>query len=81
MTTSTHRCVRAGPSAGLSAAEFLCRKVSQARREIEDVPRAREDRKLPAALSRPEVLRILGAVGSPKHQALRTCWQTDHPVT
>ena len=54
----------------VSAIKFLYQMVLKAPRKIEDVPRPKRDRKLPSVLSRPEVLRILATMGSPKHRAL-----------
>jgi len=58
----------------LSALKFLYRHVLNGPRAIDQLPRPRAERQLPAVLSRGEVrgevLRILDAVANPKHRAL-----------
>lgn len=54
----------------ISAIHFLYRYVLDRPLKLEDLPRPRREFKLPVVLSRSEVLRLITAIGNPKHRAI-----------
>jgi integrase/recombinase XerD len=54
----------------ISALKFLYHRVLEFPGSLENLPRPKKERKLPSVLSRQEVMRILEAVGHPKHRAI-----------
>jgi len=60
--SSVNQCV--------SALKFLYEKVLKHPSPIVHLPRPKKERKLPSVLSRQEVIRLIEAVGNPKHRAL-----------
>ena len=54
----------------VSAIKFLYNKVLRTPKMVEKIPRPRREQKLPAVLSRDEVLRIFAAIQHLKHRAL-----------
>jgi integrase/recombinase XerD len=61
---------RAYLNQAVSALKFLYGTVLELPLTVHGLPRPRRERKLPAVLSRGEVLRLLQAISNPKHRAL-----------
>ena len=54
----------------ISAVKFLYNVVLKSPRVVGDVPRPRQEHKLPSVLSRKEIIDLLNAVTNPKHRLL-----------
>jgi integrase/recombinase XerD len=64
------RVSRAYLTQAVSAIKFFYRHVMRSPRTVDSVPRPRPERKLPAVLSRAEVMRLLSAPPNVKHRAI-----------
>lgn len=61
---------RSYQSQAVSALKFLYDHVLRRPQHLDDIPRPRKEKRLPAVLSRDEVRRLLACVQNPKHKAI-----------